>query len=223
MQISDRNQQLLEKHLQLVLDANEKVNITRITSYESGMVLHVEDSLVGLDEVAAAPEGMLADLGSGAGFPGIPLAIVTGRQTLLVESVKKKATCLTEFMDELGLSSQVEVCALRSEELAKARPNSCAVVVARALSSLPSLMELASPLLQEGGKLVCYKSGDVDEEIQASLPIQEKLAMYYEGKRDTLLSDGETRRSIIVFQKKGEPTVKLPRHEGQAQKRPYRS
>lgn len=222
MQINEREQGLLERHLQLVLEANEKTNLTRIVSYESGLMLHIEDSLAALDEIESAPEGMLVDLGSGAGFPGIPLAIVTGRRTVLVESVKKKSACLADFVDKLGLASQVKVCAMRSEELAKNHPNEFSLVVARAVSSLPSLMELASPLLKENGLLVCYKSGDVEEELEGSFPIQNKLAMYYERKREALLSDNKTRRSIIVFRKQGEPKVKLPRHEGQAQKRPYR-
>ena len=80
---------LLRRHLELVIEANKTTNITRIESMEEGMVLHVEDSLVGLPELEAAPAGRYADLGSGAGYPGIPLAVETGRETLLVDSVGK--------------------------------------------------------------------------------------------------------------------------------------
>ena len=212
----------LRDHLSLVIEANKTTNITRIDTWDSGWLLHVEDSLVGADEVSSAPTGALADLGSGAGFPGIPLAITTGRDVTLVESVGKKASLLTEFAAALGIDNHVQVYNGRAEQLASEQPGGFAVVTARALSSLPSLMELASPLLMQGGNLVCYKSSDIDEELAAALPIQEKLAMYYIGKRDVVLSDGETRRSIVVFKKDGEPLVKLPRREGQAQRKPYR-
>ena len=81
------NDALLKRHLELVIEANKVTNITRISTWDEGMLLHVEDSLVGLPEVVAAPEGRYVDLGSGAGYPGIPLAVESGRRTLLVDSV----------------------------------------------------------------------------------------------------------------------------------------
>ena len=77
-------------YLQAVLEVNKTTNLTRITSLEDAEMLHIEDSLVGLPEVDDAPEGWYGDLGSGGGFPGVPLALATGRRTLLVVSVKKK-------------------------------------------------------------------------------------------------------------------------------------
>jgi len=206
----------------MVLEENQRTNITRIDTWDEGWLLHVEDSLVGVEEVQSAPEGPLADLGSGAGFPGIPLAIVLGRPTTLVESVGKKASILAGFAKELDLEGVIRVFSGRAEELARQEPESYAVITARALSSLPSLMELASPLLMQHGRLVCYKSADIAEELEQALAIQEKLAMRYIGKTDSMLSDGETKRSIVVFEKEGQPTVKLPRREGQAQRKPYK-
>ena len=206
----------------MVIEENRHTNITRIDTWEQGWLLHVEDSLMGAEEVNAAPSGPLADIGSGAGFPGIPLHIVCGRQTTLVESVGKKALLLQGFTEGLEMSSGVEVFSGRVEALARMMPGSFAVITARALSSLPSLMELAAPLLIEGGRLVCYKSPDIEDELAHALLLQEKLAMRFAGRRDTVLSDGETRRSIIVFEKHGEPKVALPRNDGQAQRKPYK-
>lgn len=205
----------------LVIDANKQTNITRITTVEQGNLLHIEDSLAGLEEVLKAPVGPLADLGSGAGYPGIPLAIMTERRVTLVESVGKKADLLSSFIDELGLSDRVDVYKGRVEELS-ATGTAFSVITARALSSLPSLMELASPLLEEGGWLICYKSSDIESEMNTALQLQEKLAMYHLSTREVVLSDGETPRSIVVFRKQGTPLVKLPRKTGQAQKHPYR-
>lgn len=214
--------ELFEMHLSLVLEANQVTNLTRITSWEEGCLLHIEDSLVGVPEVNEAPDGLLADLGSGAGYPGIPLAVETGRKTTLVESIAKKATLLEQFVDRLELGNSISVYSGRAEELARERPQEFSVVTARALSSLPSLMELASPLLKQGGRLICYKSTHVDDELDIAKELQQKLAMLLIEDREAILSDGKTPRRILVFEKQGEPQVTLPRKIGKAQKSPYR-
>lgn len=215
--------QLIEKHLDLVLEANKTTNLTHILDRQEGLLLHVEDSLVAMPEMQDAPDGPYADLGSGGGFPGFPLAIATGRNTTLVDSVKKKAALLESFAHSLNLDDSVSVFAGRAEELAIQAPEKFGVITARALTALPSLLELASPLLSQGGHLICYKAANVEEELESALPVQDKLAMHLYSQRIALLSDGVTARTIIVFEKKGTPSVKLPRRSGMAQKRPYTS
>ena len=213
------NRELITKHLELVIEANKMTNITRISSFEEGMVLHVEDSLSGLLEINESPEGLYGDMGSGAGFPGIPLAIETGRPTVLIDSVGKKAVLLQRFADELGLDN-VSSYGGRLEELAVERPGQFSVLTARALSKLGSLMELATPLLKKGGRLICYKSHIEEEEITHAISLEKKLGLKLVSDRDFYLSDGETYRRIVVFEKVKKPTIKLPRHVGYAQKKP---
>ncbi|WP_101721088.1 16S rRNA (guanine(527)-N(7))-methyltransferase RsmG [Eggerthella timonensis] len=209
--------ELLKRHLELVIEANKTTNITRISTWDEGMLLHVEDSLVGLPEVQDAPMGRLIDIGSGAGYPGIPLAIETGRETLLADSVGKKTAILASMVKELGLTN-VEVYTGRIEDLAREMPTACTVVTARALAQLSVLMELASPLLQDGGRLVCYKANVSDEEFEHALTLQERLGMKLSSDRTVSL--GDTCRRIICFEKTGQPSIKLPRKTGMAQKRP---
>lgn len=213
------NRELITKHLELVIEANKMTNITRISSFEEGMVLHVEDSLSGLLEINESPEGLYGDMGSGAGFPGIPLAIETGRPTVLIDSVGKKAVLLQKFADELGLDNVFSYGG-RLEELAVERPGQFSVLTARALSKLGSLMELATPLLKKGGRLICYKSHIEEEEITHAIALEKKLGLKLVSDRDFYLSDGETYRRIVVFEKVKKPTIKLPRHVGYAQKKP---
>lgn len=208
---------LLKRHLELVIEANKTTNITRISTWEEGMLLHVEDSLVGLPEVMDAPAGRMADIGSGAGYPGIPLAIESGRQTLLADSVGKKTAILSSMVETLGLEN-VEVYTGRIEDLAHEKPAAFTVVTARALAQLSILMELASPMLQEGGRLVCYKANVSDEELQHALSLQEQLGMKHVSDRTVML--GDNCRRIICFEKTGRPKIKLPRKVGMAQKRP---
>lgn len=208
---------LLKRHLELVIEANKTTNITRISTWEEGMLLHVEDSLVGLPEVMDAPAGRMADIGSGAGYPGIPLAIESGRQTLLADSVGKKTAILSSMVETLRLEN-VEVYTGRIEDLAREKPAAFTVVTARALAQLSILMELASPMLQEGGRLVCYKANVSDEELQHALSLQEQLGMKHMSDRTVTL--GDNCRRIICFEKTGRPKIKLPRKVGMAQKRP---
>lgn len=212
---------LLDEHLRLVVEENKITNLTRIVDWETAQVLHVEDSLQGLPEVNIAPEGRYLDMGSGAGFPGIPIAIITGRQTLLSDSVGKKTKALDKFIGALGLSSSVSTFNGRIEDLALEQPNAFSLVTARALSSLASLLELASPLLQKGGHLVCYKTQAESDELEHAKSIAQKLGMEFVSSRGFLLSDGETNRAIIVFKKRCNPSMKLPRRVGMAQKKPF--
>ena len=211
------HEELLKRHLELVIEANKTTNITRISTWEEGMLLHVEDSLVGLPEVQDAPQGRLVDIGSGAGYPGIPLAIESGRETLLADSVGKKTAILNSMVEELGLAN-IEVYTGRIEDLARERPNEFTVVTARALAQLSILMELASPLLMEGGRLICYKANVAEEEMQHALSLQEQLGMKLVSDRMAAL-EGNCRR-IICFERTDRPKMKLPRKTGMAQKRP---
>jgi 16S rRNA (guanine527-N7)-methyltransferase len=221
LSLSHEKSLLLEKHLSLLIKANAGLNLTRITSFDEGKVLHVEDSLSALSEIEAAPKGLYADLGTGGGYPGIPLAIVTGRETLLVESSQKKAVVLEELISSLDLQNNVSVYTGRIEELSMAKPCEFAAVTARALTSLPSLLELASPPLMLGGRCICFKSQNIEDEFMWALGLQKRLGMSFVSKRDFLLSDGLTKRCIVVFEKTAEAETKLPRRPGMAQKRPY--
>lgn len=215
-----QQRELLKLHLKLVLEANEHINLTRIDDEDSAEVLHIEDSLVGLEEVNASPEGELCDLGSGAGYPGIPLAVLSGRQTTLMDAKLKKVEVLKSIIYQLGLSSQITCVAGQSEEIARDRKYAFAVVTARAVAKLSVLMELANPLLQERGHLICYKSHVTDEELDHAKSLTRTLGMKLISDRQATLSDGETFRRIIVFEKCGYPMIKLPRHVGFARKKP---
>jgi len=217
--LSPEQQQLMCKHLELVIEANKTVNLTRIDSLEEGMTLHVEDSLVGLQELNDCEEGDYADLGSGAGFPGIPLAIATGRKTTLVDARQKKMKTVESIISELGLSGQVETFSGRAELLARSQPERYVALTARALAQLSVLLELASPLLKRGGRLICYKANIEESELTHAESVQRATGMKLKSTRELLL-EGKYHRTIMTFEKVAKPTVKLPRLEGQAQKKP---
>ena len=207
----DQTMSLMQRYLDSILEANKVTNLTRITDGEQARLLHIEDSLVGLPEVNEAPTGLYGDLGSGGGFPGVPLALATGRKTLLVDSVKKKMAIVQSALDDLSLSEQISTSSERIEDLPLEYKEKFAVLTARALSKLVSLIELASPLLKSGGRLVCYKAQLSSEELEEALAVQDLVGMKMISQREICLSDGETTRTIVVFEKIGKSRIKLPR------------
>lgn len=218
----DQTTSLMQCYLASILEANKVTNLTRITDGEQARLLHIEDSLVGLPEVNEAPDGLYGDLGSGGGFPGVPLALATGRTTLLVDSVKKKMAIVQSALDDLSLSEQISTSSERIEDLPLEYKEKFAVLTARALSKLVSLIELASPLLKKSGRLVCYKAQLSSEELEEALAVQDLVGMKMISQREICLSDGETTRTIVVFEKIGKSRIKLPRRIGLAQKQPLR-
>lgn len=220
--VSESRDSLLNEYLKRMLKENETINLTRVTDYEQARLLHIEDSLAVLKEFEASPEGKYGDLGSGCGFPGVALSIATGRNAVLIDSVKKKMTAVNRILETMELSEQITTNGSRIEELALETPETFSVLTARALSSLPSLLELASPLLKSSGQLIALKAHVDTEELDHAKSIRKKTGMKLIKNRNFYLSDGETYRSVYVFEKFAEPTVKLPRRVGLAQKKPLK-
>ena len=213
-------EKLISDYLSRILEVNTYLNLTRISEESNAQLLHIEDSLSALEELNNAPEGLYGDLGSGGGFPGVPLAIATGRETILIDSVQKKMKAVNEVLDNLGLTPQISTSGKRIEDLGNSMRGQFSVLTARALSQLGVLLELSSPLLNQNGQLICLKASVSEDELNHALTLEEKTGMKLKSRRTFLLSDGETKREILVFKKDAEPTMKLPRRVGLAQKKP---
>ena len=218
--MNNKKESLINQYVRLVIKANERINLTRIIDKEQSRILHVEDSLSALPELNNAPQGLYADMGSGGGFPGAILAIESGRTTYLIESVKKKAAAVSEIIQRCGLTEQIHVCDKRIEAVACEMRGQFSVVTARALASLPSLVELASPLLCHGGILICYKSQNIEDEKKQAQDMSAQVGMKEKSTRKSVLSDKVTKREIVTYEKVGEPKISLPRKMGFAQKHP---
>ena len=214
---TDQQVYALERHLHLVAAANSAFNLTAIPAEES-VRLHLLDSVTALPFLTAAPGGQFADLGSGAGFPGIPLAVLSGRHVTLVESVKKKATFLESTISELRLEATVQ--GVRAEELADECAGAYSAVTARAVSSLPSLVELAAPLLIEGGVLICLKGAPDETELTRGDLVARRCGMVRVGATRVEVPGVEARRTIVVYRRSGSSAVSLPRRNGMAQRQP---
>ena len=212
--------QLLIKHLQLVKIANLTTNITSINSLEQSIMLHAYDSLLGTLLVNIGEDESFIDIGSGAGFPGIPFAVFSERKGTLLDSIAKKAQLLKQFVGDLGLNSVLEVQALRAETYALEQSGVYSLVLARAVGSIVILMELASPLLRTGGILLAYKGPNTIEEIEEAKRMQDYLGMRLERIEQRTIPIEEATRILIRIEKVAEPQIMLPRAIGKAQNKP---
>ena len=179
--------------------------------------MHIADSLVGLEVDAVREAGRIVDLGSGAGPPGLVLAIARPEaEVVLVESVGKKCSWLERTVEELGLEN-VRVACARVEELDEEPFD---VVTARALAALPVLCEYAAPLLREGASLVAWKGAVDAQEDTDGLHAAEVLGL----ERVEVLAvhpyEGSERRTLHVFRKVAPTPAGYPRRPGMAAKRP---
>lgn len=154
----------LDGYLDLLLSVNEQMNLTRITDRPAAEVLHVGDSLTLLPLLPPGKQ-RLADIGTGGGLPGIPIAIVRPDIAVsLIDSTQKKAAFLERVAEELKLEN-VRVIAARSEQL---RGHQYDVVVARALAAMDQLVRWCLPLVRPGGKLLAMKGPRGREELSAA-------------------------------------------------------
>jgi 16S rRNA (guanine527-N7)-methyltransferase len=182
--------------------------------------VHIADSLVGLEVDAVREAGRIVDLGSGAGPPGLVLAIARPEaEVVLVESARKKCAWLERTVSALGLEN-VRVAWARAEEL---EDDPFDVVTARALAALPVLCEYAAPLLRDGGALVAWKGAVDDREEADGLHAAKVLGLEREEVRAVEPYPGSERRTLHVFRKVGPTPEVYPRRAGIATKRPLRA
>lgn len=164
----------IDGHVRLLLAWNRAINLTAITDPAAVARLHVADSLAAVPVLRDARHGALLDLGSGGGFPGIPLAIaLPASRVTLLDSVAKKVAFLDAARRGLGLAGRVDAVTGRAEELATGAGSRQGhgpwdVVTARAVGSLADLVELAMPVLAAGGRLVAWKRGGIADELAAA-------------------------------------------------------
>jgi 16S rRNA (guanine527-N7)-methyltransferase len=169
--LDERQLTQMSEYIELLLDANMRMNLTRIIDRDHASVAHVGDALTLLPFIPADATS-LADVGSGGGVPGLPLAIALPNvQVTLIESTQKKAAFLREAAQKLGLTN-VTVIPLRAEEAAAGRlRESFSIVTARAVGELVLLVEWCLPLVKKAGHLLAMKGQKAQEELTAAITV----------------------------------------------------
>jgi len=208
----------LSKVLELL--AEERASVSSVVD-ERAWKVHVADSLTGLEVPVLAAAGRIADVGAGAGFPGLALAVaLPGAQVDLIESVGRKCEFMRRAIETAGIPNAT-VLNTRSEDLAAGDGReSYDAVTARAVGRLSTLAELASPLLKPNAVLVAWKGKrDPDEESQLE-NASESLAMAPEQILNVGDRAGSKHRHLHLIRKSGPTPPDLPRRPGMAKKRP---
>lgn len=173
LDIDDVQAELFDKFASLLVEANKTTNLTRIAQPSEIVINHYIDAFTCLSACKLPDGSSFIDVGTGAGFPGIPLAIICPKvKFTLLDSTKKKLDFIEQAVSELQLDN-VKVLHLRAEEAGKlpkyrAKFN---FACARALSEMSILAELCLPLVRIGGAVIAQKSKDIDEEIIRAKPI----------------------------------------------------
>jgi 16S rRNA (guanine527-N7)-methyltransferase len=210
------------RSLEIVLEllAAERASVSSVTDDRAWQV-HVTDSLTGLEVPELGEAKRIADLGAGAGFPGLVLAVALPEAQIdLIESVSRKTAFIAHAAGAAGIPNATAITA-RAEDLARGEAReSYDVVTARAVGRLSTLAELASPLLREDGVLVAWKGKrDEDEEVQMDRA-SASLAMTPEQILDVGGRAGSEHRHLHVIRKSAATPSNLPRNPGIAKKRP---
>jgi len=214
-----------ELYYKELVDWNKRMNLTAITNYDDVQVKHFLDSLTLLQaasELASKLNLRFLDIGTGGGFPGIPLKIVFPTITLtLIESTGKKTTFLHHLLDVLSLND-VTVLNERSESLA--HRDDCRaqfdIAACRGVATLATACELTLPFCKQGGVFIAQKKGTIDEEMRKASSAIEKLGGELKGIERINLSAFEEEHLLVIVHKIGPTPDTYPRRPGIPAKRP---
>lgn len=205
-----------KKYMSLLVEWNEKMNLTAITEENEVWEKHFYDSILPFVNCSFKT---MCDVGSGAGFPGIPVKIVKpDLEITLVEPLQKRCKFLNEVVKELGLT-KVHIENKRAEDFVKEKRESFECVSARAVARLSILMELCAPLVKVNGIMIALKGKNGHEELEVASKAIDVLGMELEREEVDSLENQATRVNLY-FRKKKHTPAKYPRAYGQIKKKP---
>ena len=227
--LSDRARSAIDGHVRLLLTWTSAINLTAIREPGAVALGHVVDSLTARDLIADLAPRRLLDIGSGGGFPGIPLAAslrddLPDLEVTLLEPIGKKARFLETAVAATGMAGTLRVEARRVEDLARDRPDTPPwdVVTARAVASTADVVELAFPTLAPGGTLIAWKRADITDELVAARRAIEALGGGSLHVMDIPLRElGEHRLVVIRRSTGGTVPTAYPRDPAVRKRRPW--
>lgn len=217
------NEQQIEKfyeYMNLLLEWNKKINLTAITVPEEMILKHFIDSLTIASKIKEG--ATLVDMGTGAGFPGIPLKIYRKDiKIVLVDSLNKRLNFLKEVIKKLGLE-KIETIHSRAEEFGKNKKyrETFDVATSRAVANLSTLSEYLLPLVKEKGICICMKGGEIEEELERAKKAIKILGGKVLKVEKFELPKSSIKRSIVLLEKVEKTPAKYPRKPGTPAKEP---
>ena len=207
-------------YMNLLIDWNEKINLTAITEPDDVIVKHFIDSLTIAEDIVE--NSRLIDIGTGAGFPGIPLKIYNSSLNItLLDSLNKRTIFLNEVIKKLSLKN-VEVIHGRAEDFAQnLKYRECFdYAVSRAVAPLNILLEYLVPYIKVGGKVIAMKGSNAEEEIKFSKNALQKLETSISKNKKIELPNNSGERYILIMKKNKKTNKIYPRKAGTPKKNP---
>lgn len=217
---TDTQLEQFRMYYEMLVEKNKVMNLTGITEWNEVLEKHFLDSISLIRVIDLDQELTVMDMGTGAGFPGIPLKIVFPKlKVTLADSLNKRVLFLQEVIDSLKLEG-IEAIHGRAEDLARDKKyrEQYDLAVSRAVANLSTLSEYCLPFVKIGGKFISYKSGEIEEEVSSS-----KSAVFLLGGKiinSVKFELGESGRSFIVIDKVNGTPKSYPRKAGTPSKKP---
>lgn len=222
IELSDVQIQQFIQYYELLVEKNKVMNLTGITEWEEVVQKHFVDSLALVKAVDLSQKSRILDMGTGAGFPGIPLKIAfPDLEIVLLDSLNKRIKFLQEVIDNLGLTG-IEAYHGRAEEFARKEEfrEQFDYVVSRAVANLSTLSEYCIPYVKLHGQFIPYKSGEITEELEKSQKAIQILGGKLLEVKEFSLPDSDIGRSLVVIEKIESTRKKYPRNGGKPSKEP---
>lgn len=217
--LTEQQLEQLNKYYELLIEWNNKINLTGITEKNAVYLKHFYDSLTINKIVDLTKIDTLCDIGTGAGFPGIVLKIVFPDINItLVDSLNKRINFLNIVIKDLGLK-KIKTVNARAEEYSLKNREKFDLVTARAVAPLPILLEYSIPLVTIGGIFVAMKA-DISEEIKNINNCLNLLNIEFKDKKEFLLPIERSKRTLVLFYKKSKTSMKFPRKYNEIKKKP---
>jgi len=222
IELTDEQVEQFWNYMNLLLEWNEKINLTTITDIDEIILKHFIDSMTVLKYINKGEK--IIDVGTGAGFPGIPIAIMMPDvEVTLLDSLNKRILFLNEVIEKLNLKN-VKTVHGRAEDFGqnKLYREKYDKSISRAVANLTTLSEYLIPFIKVGGEAICMKGSDIDEEKENAMYAVKELGGKIISTEKFSLPDSDILRSIIIISKQKETPKRYPRKAGTPSKEPLK-
>lgn len=222
VQASSEQIELMTRYMEMILDRNQHINLTAIKDPDEFLLRHYVDSAAVMNIPEYQEASSVLDLGTGAGFPGVPLAILSpDKEFVLLDSLRKRLNVIEEFCGELGIHN-VKVLHARAEDAGRDKKirERMDLCVSRAVADLSVLSEYCLPVVRKGGAFIAYKGSDVESEAREA----QKAIRVLGGKLDRIekVSVQGMEHSLLVIHKNSKTPAQYPRKAGTPAKSPIK-